>query len=109
MNACKPNEPMQSELTLRALWDENDIPLEKQDEILADIDAKARPGAMVGPWMIIGVPEDQAQEIAMLRRALENSITLLETCRQNGCKCIPPAILVNQIDESWQILKIEHV
>ena len=94
----------ESEKNLRAIWDEEGVPPEKQDEILADIDAKAKPGAMVGPWMIIGVPENQAQEIAMLRHVLENSITLLEACRRNSCKCVPPAILVNQIDESWRVL-----
>ena len=96
---------MSSELNLRAIWDEEGVPPEKQDEILADIDAKAKPGAMVGPWMIIGVPENQAQEIAMLRRVLENSTTLLAACRLNKCECIPPAILVNQIDENLEVLK----
>jgi len=104
----KVNEPTKSELNLRAMWDQMGILPQKQDEILAEIDARAQPGAMVGPFVIIRTPEDAAQEIAMLRRVLENSITLLEACRRNSCKCIPPAVLVNQIDESWEVLKNGH-
>ena len=66
----KQNEPTQSELTLRAMWDEMGIPLPKQDEILAEIDARAQPGAMVGPFVIWREPEDQAEEIAMLKSQL---------------------------------------
>ena len=99
---------MSSELNLRAIWDEAGVPPAEQDEILADIDAKAQPGAMVGPWQLVNpwqIPEDQAQEIAVLRRVLENSTTLLAACRLNKCECIPPAILVNQIDENLEVLK----
>jgi hypothetical protein len=37
---------------LRAMWDKRGVPKERQDEILADIEAKAKPGAMVGPFQI---------------------------------------------------------
>jgi len=38
--------------TLRSLWNEEGVPKERQDEILADIAAKAKPGAFVGPFRI---------------------------------------------------------
>ena len=40
------------ETELRALWAEKGIPAERQDEILAEIAAAARPGARVGPFVI---------------------------------------------------------
>lgn len=40
------------ETTLRQLWDKQGIPRERQDAILADLTAKAQPGAQVGPFTI---------------------------------------------------------
>jgi hypothetical protein len=39
---------------LRALWTAQGVPLARQNEILADITAKAQPGAHVGPFVIGG-------------------------------------------------------
>ena len=33
-----------SELDLRAIWDANGVPKEQQDAIIADVEAKAKPG-----------------------------------------------------------------
>ena len=35
---------------LRALWSEMGVPQERQDQLIAEITAKAQPGAMVGPF-----------------------------------------------------------
>jgi hypothetical protein len=40
------------EATLRALWDAKGVSRERQDEIIADVTAKAQPGAMVGPFVL---------------------------------------------------------
>lgn len=42
----------QDEWNLRKLWTSNGVPVEKQDRLIAEIDAKAQPGAHVGPWVI---------------------------------------------------------
>jgi hypothetical protein len=42
------------EVTLRALWTRKGVPKEMQDEIIRDAEAKAQPGAMVGPFRIGG-------------------------------------------------------
>jgi hypothetical protein len=42
------------EKRLRAIWNAKGIPKEQQDAILADIEAKARPGAKIGPFTIPG-------------------------------------------------------
>jgi len=44
---------------LRSFWNEKGIPVEEQDRILAEIDAKAQPGALVGPF-VIGQNPDMA-------------------------------------------------
>lgn len=41
------------EIAVRAIWDAKGVPLEKQDAMLADITAKAQPGAQVGPFIIV--------------------------------------------------------
>jgi hypothetical protein len=41
-----------AETAARKLWTEQGVPQAKQDEIIADIAAKAKPGAMVGPFQI---------------------------------------------------------
>lgn len=38
--------------TLRALWTEMGVSQERQDQLIAEITAKAQPGAMVGPFRI---------------------------------------------------------
>lgn len=40
------------ETKLRQIWNEKGVPVEKQEAILADITAKAQPGAMIGPFQI---------------------------------------------------------
>jgi len=42
----------QDEWKLRKLWTSQGVPVEKQDRLIAEIDAKAQPGARVGPWVI---------------------------------------------------------
>ena len=42
----------QDEWDLRKLWASGGVPVEKQDRLIAEIDAKAQPGARVGPWVI---------------------------------------------------------
>lgn len=42
----------QSERDLRRIWRRLGISPERMDELLADITAKAQPGAMVGPFTI---------------------------------------------------------
>jgi hypothetical protein len=44
------------EADLRRIWNEQGVPKEKQDAILADTIAKAQPGAMVGPFQIPAAP-----------------------------------------------------
>lgn len=45
------------EASLRALWDAQGVPKDRQDEIIGAIVAKAQPGAKVGPFTI-SVPGD---------------------------------------------------
>lgn len=40
------------ERELRELWTAAGVPLERQDAVIAEIIAKAQPGAKVGPWTI---------------------------------------------------------
>ncbi len=44
--------PMDPESRLRLLWTQSGIPQAKQDAILAEITAKAQPGARVGPFVL---------------------------------------------------------
>lgn len=44
----------QLEQQLRAIWSANGVPKTLQDTMIADIIAKARPGARVGPFVIGG-------------------------------------------------------
>jgi hypothetical protein len=53
------------EAELRALWTARGIPKARQDELIADVTARAQPGAKVGPFTI-GMHPDQADA---LRRA----------------------------------------
>lgn len=49
----KPEDP---EAELRAMWTAKGVPEERQNEILADVAAKAQPGAQVGPFKISEKP-----------------------------------------------------
>lgn len=40
------------EQELRRSWTEDGVPQERQDEIIAQVQAKAQPGAKVGPFTI---------------------------------------------------------
>lgn len=40
------------EKALRAQWDKDGVPKEKQDAIIQEVEEKAKPGAMVGPLKI---------------------------------------------------------
>ena len=40
------------EAKLRAGWDADGVPVERQNEMLAEITRKARPGARIGPLML---------------------------------------------------------
>jgi len=40
------------EATLREMWTKAGVPKERQDALVADVTAKAQPGAQVGPWTI---------------------------------------------------------
>lgn len=45
-------EESDPEAELRKIWTEKGISQERQDELIADVTAKAKPGAMVGPFVI---------------------------------------------------------
>lgn len=47
----RANDP---EAKLRAIWDKEGVPKEKQDALIAEIEAMAKPGARVGPFVIPG-------------------------------------------------------
>jgi len=49
----------QAEKELRELWTRQGVTKERQDEIIFDIERKAQPGAMVGPFMITKEREDR--------------------------------------------------
>ena len=42
------------EAELRELWTRKGIPKSVQDELIAEVERKAAPGAQVGPWTIPG-------------------------------------------------------
>lgn len=45
-------EPIPEEKALRELWDKRGVPKERQNDIIRDIELKARPGARVVPFII---------------------------------------------------------
>lgn len=51
-----PGPPEDPERALRRLWTSKGVPVERQDALIADIAAKAAPGAMFGPFVISGTP-----------------------------------------------------
>lgn len=40
------------EIELRELWTRQGVPKERQDELIAEVTAKAQPGTQIGPWKI---------------------------------------------------------
>ena len=50
INAKPTAEELEREL--RESWDKRGIPKERQDEILKDLEEKAKPGAQIGPFRI---------------------------------------------------------
>jgi hypothetical protein len=40
------------EKELRDMWTAQGVPKEKQDAILQEVEEKAKPGAMIGPWRL---------------------------------------------------------
>ena len=40
------------EKELRDTWTREGVPKEKQDAIIREIEEKAQPGAMIGPWRL---------------------------------------------------------
>jgi len=52
MNFSTPAETRDPETKLRELWDAQGVPQAKQDEVIADIVAKAQPGAKIGPFTL---------------------------------------------------------
>jgi antirestriction protein ArdC len=53
--------------SLRTIWIRNGVPLERQEQLLAEISAKAQPGTQIGPFKIPDKPQRQ-QEPAGLER-----------------------------------------
>jgi hypothetical protein len=51
-----------AEKALRELWTRKGVPEAQQDEILADIAAKAQPGARIGPLTIPAKEPQPSQE-----------------------------------------------
>jgi hypothetical protein len=51
-NAAAAQLPADPEAELRALWTAQGVTQERQEEVLAEITAKAQPGAQVGPFKI---------------------------------------------------------
>lgn len=49
---ARADDENKHEAELRAIWNYKGIPQEKQNELIADITAKAQPGAAVGPFTI---------------------------------------------------------
>lgn len=49
LQGCEIGE---AEKALRLIWHKAGIPIEKQDALIAELAAKAQPGAMVGPFVI---------------------------------------------------------
>jgi len=52
MNFSTQAETRDPETKLRELWDAQGVPQAKQDEVIADIVAKAQPGAKIGPFTL---------------------------------------------------------
>ncbi len=61
-----------AETAARKLWTEQGVPQAKQDEIIADIAAKAKPGAMVGPFQIQSDPPAEPNDVVCTPAMLVN-------------------------------------
>lgn len=53
----KPAVKQDPEAELRAMWNEKGVPKERQDELIAQIAGKAKPGAKVGPFTVLAPKE----------------------------------------------------
>lgn len=60
------------EAKLRAIWDKEGVPKETQDALIAEIEAKAKPGARVGPFVIPGGDGDAAPASSVRHHPPEN-------------------------------------
>lgn len=60
------------EVKLRAIWDKEGVPKETQDALIAEIEAKAKPGARVGPFVIPGGDADAAPASSVRHHPPEN-------------------------------------
>ena len=74
MDGCLPTPAPYdaAETTARKLWTEQGVPQAKQDEIIADIAAKAKPGAMVGPFQIPSDPPAEPNDVVCTPAMLVN-------------------------------------
>ena len=63
------------EIRLRAVLTEQGVSVERQDEIVADIDAKTKPGARIGPFVI---PENK-QELPVHQKKPEGTMSTERT------------------------------
>ena len=61
-----------AETAARKLWTEQGVPQAKQDEIIADIAANAKPGAMVGPFQIPSDPPAEPNDVVCTPAMLVN-------------------------------------
>jgi len=61
-----------AETAARKLWTEQGVPQAKQDEIIADIAAKAKPGAMVGAFQIPSDPPAEPNDVVCTPAMLVN-------------------------------------
>jgi len=61
-----------AEAAARKLWTEQGVPQAKQDEIIADIAANAKPGAMVGPFQIPSDPPTEPNDVVCTPAMLVN-------------------------------------
>jgi hypothetical protein len=74
MDGCLPTPAPYdaAETAARKLWTEQGVPQAKQDEIIADIAAKAKPGAMVGPFQIPSDPPAEPNDVVCTPAMLVN-------------------------------------
>jgi hypothetical protein len=84
---------MSAEAELRALWTAEGVPQARQDQILAEITAKAQPGAMVGPFRIPYAEElTPAEHIDFEAAAHPVYAVACPTCHKRaGVACIRPS------------------
>ncbi len=74
MDGCFPTPAPYdaAETAARKLWTEQGVPQAKQDEIITDIAAKAKPGAVVGPFQIPSDPPAEPNDVVCTPAMLVN-------------------------------------